>query len=540
MNKKTFMYGAMILTAAGVISKILGACFRIPLGNMIGDEGMAYYEAAYPIYVLLLTVATTGIPVAISRMIAERISVDDKGGATRVFRVSLTIMIILGVILFSILFFGADLISSSFKGLDKAYLGMRALAPSLIILPIMAAFRGYFQGFQDMKPTAVSQMIEQLFRVIVGLSLAYFLISNGTEFAAAGGTFGATAGAAAGLVIMLIVYAKRKGEITYRERREEQKLINENRSESTLSIVGTLFSIAVPITIGAAIMPIMKYIDLWIVTDRLTQALELPEETVRAMYGQLSGFASPIVNLPKFITQAIAISMVPTVVRAFKTKDKEFMQYNISLGMRFAVMIGLPCTVGIMVLSEPILKLLYPNQLQAAESAAPSMFILALGIVFLAIIETLTGVLQGVGKQMIPVINLVIGIVVKIILTYMLTSIESINIMGAAIGTVTAYAIATALNYRSVIIYTGTKFDLQLTFVKPLISVAAMGIIAYVAFALLHSIVGNNLATVISVLAGALVYLIMLFVTKSISPDELKMFPKGDKVYNLFNKVIKK
>lgn len=540
MNKKTtFMYGAMILTAAGVIVKILGAIFRIPLGNWIGADGMAYYEAVYPIYVLLLTVATTGIPVAISRMVSEKVAVDDKGGANRVFKVSMAVMIVLGLVLFSVLFFGADWIASNFKGLGKASLGMKAIAPALILVPIMAAFRGYFQGHQDMKPTALSQMTEQLFRVVFGLGLAYFLLKMGSEYAAAGGTFGATAGAAAGLVVILIVFLKRRKSISFREKREVIRQENHYKRDSAMKIMGNLFYIAVPITIGAAIMPIMKYIDLWIVTDRLTHA-GWDEETVRTLFGQLSGFASPVVNLPKFITQAIAVSMVPAIVSAFKRKDKEFMQYNISLGMRFTMIIGLPCTVGIMILSEPIMLLLYSNQKEDALGAASCMFVLAIGIVFLASIETLTGVLQGVGKQIIPVINLAIGIVFKIFITFTLTPIKDINILGAAIGTVVAYIIATALNYRSVIIYTGTKFDLKLTFLRPLISVAAMGVVVFLIFSVFNPYVGSNLATVAAIPIGGIVYIVMLFLTKSIVPEEFKMLPKGDSIYKMYKKLFGK
>ena len=540
MNKKTsFMYGAMILTAAGVIVKILGALFRIPLGNFIGADGMAYYEAVYPIYVLLLTIATTGIPIAISRMISEKIAVDDRGGANRVFKVSMTIMIILGVILFCVLFFGADFIASKFQGLSKASLGMKAIAPALILVPIMAAFRGYFQGLQDMKPTAMSQMAEGLFRVVIGLGLAYFLLGMGKEYAAAGGTFGATAGAAAGVIVIAVIYFKRRKVISFRDKREEIRQANNYKRESAMTIMKNLFYIAIPITIGCAIMPLMKYIDLWIVTDRLTHA-GWDDETVRSLFGQLSGFASPVVNVPKFITQAIAVSMVPAVVRAYKTKDKDFMQHNITLGMRFAVMIGLPCTVGIMILAEPIMLLLYPSQVEDAMGAASCMFILAIGIVFLASIETLTGVLQGVGKQIIPVVNLLIGIVVKIFITYTLTPIKDINILGAAIGTVVAYIIATALNYRSVIIYTGTKFDLKLTFLRPIIAAASMGVVVFGVFMLASPMMGSKFSTVLAILLGALVYIIMLFVTKSIIPEELRLFPKGELLLKTYKKITKK
>ena len=539
-RQANFMYGAAILSSAAIVVKIIGACFRIPLGNLIGGEGMGYYNAVYPVYTLLVVIATTGIPIAISRLVAEHMTDGDTGGAHRVFRVALVLVTALGICFFAILFFGASAITNRMTELSGAVYGMQALAPALIFVPIMAAFRGYFQGMQNMVPTGLSQIVEQIFRVVFGLLCAYLFINMGVEYAAAGGTFGATAGAAAGLACMLIFYSRYKKSSSFRERRAEARATREAaRTVTNGQIIKRIIWIAVPITVGASVMPIMYNIDVWVVPDRLAYAGFDPV-TARSLYGQLTGFAETLTNLPKVLTQAIAISMVPAIVRAWKQKDKERLDYNVTLGLRLAVIIGLPCTVGFMILSEPILLLLYPAQVEDAISAAPALFIFAIGVIFLSSIDALTSVLQGIGKQMIPFINIAIGACCKLLITYFLTGIPMFNIKGAAIGTVCAYIVATVLNYRAVVAYTGIRFDLKLTFLRPGISAGCMGIVVAIVYFTLSNIIDSRLATVCAILVAIIVYMVLLFVTRSIRGEELKLLPKGDKIYNICGKFAKK
>lgn len=530
MAKKSFIQGAVILGIAGLIIKVMGAFFRIPLANFIGDEGMGYYQTAYPIYVLFLTLATAGIPIAISKLVSERVAVDNYYEAYRVFRVSFVLLFTIGICSAAILFFGSEYIVNAI-GNPGAQYAMMAIAPALLFVPIMAAYRGYFQGMQNMKPTATSQVVEQFFRVGTGLTLAYVLVSTGREYAAAGASFGATAGAVAGLLAIIGIYLyKRKsmqGDInrTYRP-----------NGEKGSKILAKIFIIAVPVTIGAAIMPIMNTIDVGIVMLRL-QETGWTEEAANGLYGQLTGMAGPLINFPQVLTQAIAMSLVPAIAAAHKQKDIKFLNYNVRLGIRTAIIIGLPCALGLMTLAEPIMLLLYPLQKASAVSAAPCLFIMAFGVIFLSTVQTLTGVLQGLGKPMIPVINLFIGAIVKIGLTYTLTGIDSINVKGAAIGTVAAYIVASTLNIMAVKKYTGVKFDVMLTFVKPIISVITMSIFVWVSYRILFGVLGNGFSTVIAIIIGAAVYAVMLFITKAITNDELKMIPKGNKIVKVINRI---
>lgn len=529
-NRKSFLQGAVILGMAGIIVKVLGAFFRIPLANMIGDEGMGYYQTAYPIYVFLLVLSTAGLPTAISKIVSEKNAVGNRYGAHRVFKISFILMFIIGIVTASILFFGAQYIVQILKNPGASY-AMMAIAPALLFTPIMAAFRGYFQGLQDMKPTAVSQVVEQLIRVGIGFTLALFLLSKGLEHAAAGASFGATAGAIGGAIILIGIYFGRK-KIINEEIQHSKKQIY----ESAGTILKRVFIIAIPITIGAAIMPIMNMIDVAIVMRRL-QEVGFTAETANSLYGQLTGMAGPIINFPQVLSMGIAMSLVPAVSDAFERRDYPFLKYNVESGVRISMLIGLPCGFGIMALSEPIMLLLYPMQQASAVSAAGSLSILALGVIFLTLVQTLTGILQGLGRPVIPVRNLFIGGILKISVTYFLTGIQSINVKGAAAGTLIAYLTATLLNLYYVRKYTGAKFNIHLTIIKPLTSAMIMTASVIGLFHILESITSSSMATALSILMGAIIYGLVLIIIKGITADDFELLPKGQKIKKMLIKL---
>ena len=535
MSKKTFMKGAIVLGVAGIIVKVLGAFFRIPLANIIGDTGMGYYQTAYPIYVLLLTLSTAGIPTAIARLVSERNAEGDNQEAYKVFKVSFGLLLGIGLVSCAILFLGAPLFVKH-TAAPEAIHAMRAIAPALLFVPIMAAFRGYFQGLQDMSPTATSQVYEQLFRVVFGLGLAILLVPKGIEYAAAGASFGATAGAVFGLIAIFIVYLRRRKTL----QAEIANSIDCGHRESGGTIIKKIIIIAIPITIGAAIMPIMTSLDLVIVQNRLVEAGYTAEQA-NSLYGQLSGFSAPLINFPQVLTQSVAMSLVPAIAAAYKTKDMDFLRHNVSLGLRTSMIIGLPCAVGLIVLAEPIMKLLYPSQIESALNAAGCLAILAFGVIFLSSVQTLTGILQGVGKQMIPVRNLAIGAVFKVAITYILTGIPELNVKGAAVGTVAAYIVASTLNLMAVKKYTGVKFDVSLTYIKPTVSAVCMGAVVWGGYRVLFGVLNSNsISTVISVGLGVIVYVVLMFAMGAITDEELLLLPKGRKLAALAGKFRRK
>jgi stage V sporulation protein B len=422
---------------------------------------------------------------------------------------------------------------------------MRAIAPCLIFVPTMAAMRGYFQGMQNMRPTAVSQIVEQFFRVVVGLTLAYVLfhMSGGSGFiatydayerGAAGAAFGATAGSIGGLLIIALVYALSKKSIHIKIGHSHNEAY-----EPTGLILRRIMIIAVPITIGAAIMPITNLVDVTIVIGRLQEA-GFGYEEAKGLYGQLGGFVGSLVYLPQVLIYAVAISLVPLVSAAHRIGDSVGLRENVSLGVRLACIIGFPCAAGLMALSEPIMLLIYPAQAESAISAAEILFTMSAGIFFLSASQTLTGVLQGVGKQGIPVRNLMLGIVLKIVITWILTGIPSVNIQGAAIGTVVAFATAGILNLYAVRKYTGTEIGMWKTFGRPFVAAAIMGLTSKGIYELLRLwIDSNTLPALAAVLIGVILYGVMILVTKTISRDEVGRLPKGDKLLRIIGRFVR-
>ncbi len=528
--------GAAIIGTAGVIVKVLGAFFRIPLANWIGDTGMSYYGFAYSIYGALLVLSTAGLPVAISRLVSENIAQKKYRNAHKVFRVSFNLLLVIGIVSFLICFFGSGLMVEVF-GNPQAALAVRAISPALLFVPLFSAFRGYFQGRQNMRPTAISEVTEQLVRVAVGLSLAWVFLHGAYEEpevqAAAGASFGASAGSVAGLGIIFMIYLLNRRVI------HRKMDLNTDAVDETGAIIKKIVIIAVPIIIGAEVMPVMNLLDTAIIMRRL-QATGWTLEEAQGMYGLISGFCSPLISFPQIFTQAVSVSLVPAIAGFVAVKNRQKIKENVELAYRTTMIMAFPCALGMFALSEPILLLLYSAQPESAREAAPILRVMAIGVVFLAIVQTSTGVLQAVGRQTLPVRHLIMGCVAKGVITYILVGVAAINVMGAAIGTVTAYIIAMALNNRSVYVHTGCRQNISLTYVRPCISAVIMAVIAYGAYQGLEALTGSNgISTILAIGAGVLVYAVLIFVFKAITLEELLSFPGGERIAKIAGRFVK-
>ena len=538
MTKKSLIQSAAILSVAGLICKFLGAAFRIPLANWIGSEGMANYSPAYQLYAFLLVIATAGVPVAISRMTAERNAVGEYREAIRVFKISRALMFGIGLLGALILFFFSDTIAELIN-VPGSSLSMKATALALVLVPVMSAYRGLFQGMQNMKPTAISQIIEQLFRVIFGLLLAA-LCMKGLMFAAdydiyergaAGGCFGASAGSIGGLGIIMVIYLLNRKTIKNRIDNDTHTYV-----EPAGDIMKKIIAIAVPISIGSAILPIVNLTDSAVVVTRLMDS-GFDQVTAKTMFGQLTGFAQPLISFPQVFMQAIVLSIVPMVAAAKKLGDLDGVKSNSVLSLRMASIIAIPCSVGLIVLAKPALLLLYPAQQEDAIAAVPCMQVLAIGFIFSGLVAAMTGIMQGLGKQNYPVINLAIGVVVKIIVTWCLTVVKAINIVGAAAGTMCAFIVAAALDYICVRKFTGIRVPIKLTVIKPLFSAVVMGIAVKLSYVALAHIAGNGVSTVASILVGVAVYGLMILKTHAIYREELLAIKGGTKLVSICDKL---
>lgn len=528
-GRDSFLKGALILGLAGIIVKIIGAFFRIPLGNLIGAEGMGYYQAAYPVYTLFLTLATAGFPTALAKLVSEKMAIGDYRGAHKVFKVSYMVLAITGFVAFCIFFFGADFIVNDIMKNPGAKLAMLAISPALLFVPIMSAYRGYFQGRREMGHIAISQISEQLFRVVLGITLAYLLMSSvgpnpGPEQGAAGAIMGATIGAIASIIYLIIAYLLKLKTI-----KREIKISKKLREESIVKVLEKLMVVAIPITIGASVMPLVNMIDNVIVIRRLVEA-GFSQTQANIMFGQLTGMAMAIVNLPAVITVAMSMSLVPTISQAYALGNRFKVIKETKSAIKITLMIVLPAAFGMASLAHPIMKLLYPSQ---PSSVGTILLVLTPCVVFLGLIQSLNGILQGMGKPMIPVICLAIGMIFKVVISYTLTAIPQINVIGSALGTVTAYFVAAILELIYIKKAIKMKLSIKQFVIVPLVIVNIMFLSVKLSFGLTIEALGNNLSTVISICVGGVIYLIATLALGGIDKEELMNIPKGDKLYKV-------
>jgi stage V sporulation protein B len=512
VGKQSFMAGAFILAAAGILTKIFGALYRIPLTWLIGDEGMGLYGMSYPIYTMLLALSTAGIPVAISKLVSEKITQGDYREAHRVFRLSLFILAATGLFFSVLLFFGArPLVEGGYLADTRAYYAVVSIAPAVFFVSVMSAYRGFFQGMQTMVPTALSQLVEQLVRAATALFLAYYLVGRGIEYAAAGAAFGAVTGALAGLCLLLYYYARKRPVFTGPPLAPGK--------ESSWEITRRIVKLAVPVSLASLVMPLVQNIDVVIVPARLGVAGYTIEEAT-ALFGQLSQMAATLINLPTIITVALSVSLVPAISEAFTLGNYGLIRSRVAAAVRVTIILELPAFVGLYILADEIMALLYGH-----PEAGTALSGLAAGVLFLGLHQTTSGVLQGLGRTDIPVKNLLVGAVFKVLLTYILTANPVLGIKGAALGTVTTFIIASSLNLLAIARLVGFDLEVKEMVLKPGLAVAVMALGVMQSYRFLLPSWGNSLATLAAIGSGVMVYGIVLFLVGGIGARDLEMIP---------------
>lgn len=512
MTKTSFLRGAMVLTIAGIVVKLLGGVNRILLSRLLGGEGIGLYQMAYPVYILLLSIAGAGIPIAISIMVAEQTAKGNYSGARRIFHISLSTMIVVAIGCGIAMLFGSQaLISYGLVRDERALLPLMVLAPALTVSVITCCFRGYFQGLQLMTPTAVSQIADQFIRVCTMLVLAWLFLPYGLERAAAGATFGAVPGAIAGLGTILFLY--------YRHVRTE-KLTDTGVFPTcrTLSVIKRLAALAIPVAAANMLLPAVSSIDLFIVPQRLEAAGYTVHEAT-ALYGYLTGMANGLVQLPAILTMALATSLVPAVSAAYAQGDLDGIFRRVHTAMRIANLITVPACFGLAVLAVPISKMLY-----ATADAGPAICVLSISVFLIGLQQITSGLLQGMGHTAIPLLNMVIAAVFKIALSWYLTAIPWLGEVGAAWATNVDLAIATALNlYFS---HRFIRYSVQWLYVgKLFLSAAAMAGTAWFVHQTLWLFLGNTGATLVAIITAAAIYILCLVLFHAVQREDMGRIP---------------
>ena len=560
-NKKMgFIEGAVIIAVAGILVKIIGAIFKIPLDTyVLKTDGMALYNTSYTIYNLLFVISTAGLPTAISKLVAESDSRGDYDGSRKILKVSLILLFSIGALGSLALSLGSKFFSGII-GYPDAYLTMIAMSPSLFFVAGMSAFRGYFQGQGNMLPTAISEVVEAICKLFVGLSLAYLLLPKGKMFASAGAIMGVTVGSVLAFSFLLIYYLSNK--------KHEKK--SEKSKVPVKKVLINIVKIAVPITLGVSVFTLTSFIDTAMVTNQMkgyiatssvaeesvlsnlneeraegykeiSENIKIEDEAEKQekvkenkaafVYGYLVR-AITLFNMPAVIISAIATSAVPAIAAANAENDKKKSRSFTKSALLIAIVLALPCAVGMSILAKPILSLIYGGD----GSFSVLLNVMGIAVLFLTLVQIVNALLQSWGRVWVPVVNMLAGGAVKILVNLILVSRPEINIMGAPIGTLLCYVTVAALNIIALIRYSGIKFDFIGFILKPLICVITMGIFTFGLQYALSGIMGEKIAMFASIAISAMIYLAAIIFTKTLGKEEILLLPKGEKLLSLMER----
>lgn len=611
----TFFGGAAILAVGILVVKLIGMFYKIPLLNIIGEQGSADFNNAYNIYSVLLTISTAGLPVAVSKLVSEADALGRRNQVRRTFRLALALFLILGVLSFLVMFFGSEQLAGLMND-SMAAPGIRALAPAVICVGCLSAFRGYAQGHGNMTPTAVSQIIEALCKLTVGLGLAYWLVGHGADasHAAAGAITGVTVGTIVALAYMLMNFL-----IT---RSQEPQLADDQPDEPS-TILKHLLMIAVPITISSSMVGIVTVIDTSLVQGQLQRALlenqdtwtlyqdfvdfsslkealsawqaALPdgsavsmslldqyaaqaealrdqqsaltdlqsaslelhaamENISRTLYGNYSG-ALNIYNLPTSLMAAVTAAVIPAVSGALARRDRRGAGRITGSALRISALAACPMAVGLFVLGEPIMALIFPNL--NPQLAGPLLSTLGLATLFVCMMLVCNSVLQAHGFVSLPVIIMVAGGVVKIITNYNVVIQPTIGIYGAPMGNILCFALCMTLDLVVMSRVLPRRPRYIQVFAKPLAASALMGLGAWAVYGLMsklfeatgifmsadpvtHEVLGlsrtgNAAATLLAILVAVVIYGVLVIALRAITKDDLMLMPKGEKIARMLH-----
>lgn len=507
----SFFSGVVILAVSNLLVKCAGLMFKIPMNYIIGDTGMGYYNSAYSVYTFLYMLSTSGLPVAISVMVSENRSLGRSHSATRVLRIALAIFGVIGAATSAVMLFASDALCDLIGSERSAY-SLMTIAPTMLFICISSAYRGYFQGCGNMVPTAVSQLIEAIFKLVLGVSAATYAIRSGysIEVVAAYAVSGLTLGAFAGMIYLM----------AYRMIRRDSALATLEAAETSddrSDILRRFIKISLPVTVSASVMSLTGMIDTALI-QRVLQSSGMSEEMAATLFGNYTSLAVPMFNLPPVLVYPIAYSLVPIVASAFAAEKRERAAGAVEASIRTAVIIGLPCALGMSVLAEPILCLFYKEA--SATIAAPLLSCLAPSSLFVCILAVTNSILQGCGREKLTVISMLAGAVLKTVSGYVL--IGRLGIIGAPISTFLCYLAVTLLNFVFVVRTCGVKFSLTGTFLKPLLASVLCAAAAYFSNCIFIPHVGEKLACVLAVILAAAVYAVAVLAMRAVTLDEIK------------------
>lgn len=547
-KRQNLVKGAMILSIGVLVSRIIGMVYRIPIRNILGDEGNSLYGVAYGIYAVILTLTAIAIPGSLSKLIAERRAVGAYKEAQRVYRLAMAYAIGVACVMALALWFGADFISNAFYPTQDVALPIRALAPTVVIATSLAVMRGYFQGIGDMTPTASSQIIEQIFNVIFSVILAstFLNMSGSLVWGATGSALGTGIGAIAGFVVLISIYFFKQPKA-----KVELSQSKEYTYESNGTILKQILVMMIPVIISTSIFSIMTSIDQSMISSSLTKSIDTlreanklylvpvadaatlsTESIVNQLSGQMSFQYMTFMNIPISLILQLGLATVPAIAAANIAKNFKDIRNKTKLIFKVGMLLAAPSAVGFLLFAKPILTLVVGDPKGGEVLSAGAVAIIAIALAQLS-----AGILQGMSKQKIPTLNALIACVIKIIINVIALSIPALNIYGFVHSTTICYVIYALLNIRYLCKYLKMKISWRVILIKPIISAAIMGVISYGAYVLLGWMgIGTKINIILVIGIAGISYFIVGVLTHTITTSDLKSIPGGKKIAKFIEK----
>ena len=526
MNRQksgSFLGGTFILMVSGILVKVIGAFFSIPLANLYGADGNDIFISAYYVYTAMYVVSSAGLPVAVSKMVAEANALGRGREVRRIARAALTAFVLLGAALSLSMVLLTDALCR-LVGSSCRY-ALLTVAPTIFFTCIVSALRGYYQGLSNMVPTAVSQIIEAMGKLVFGLGLAYYLMGAGYSLDVV--VAGAIGGVTLGTVFSALFV------IAYGLRHRVQALPDTGPCRPMGALLKNLARLAVPITVGASVFSVSSLIDTFMVKLRLQEGCLMTDAAAGYTYGAY-GFAVKLFNLPLSLVTAIGVSLIPAISRALALRQREKTRALTESAFRLTGLLAFPCAVGLAVIPEPVLRVLFGSQPEACAVAAPLLRLIAPAVFLAGMVSVSSPVLQAMGRVLLPVWSMGLGALVKIVCNYVLVGIPEIGILGAPVSTCLCYLTILCVNLWS-IRRMEVPFSPARCFAKPLLCAGVMGVFVSLIYPPLARLLGSGrtmaaLAVFATVALAAVVYLLMLAATRALPREDVLMLPRGEQI----------
>ena len=527
-KKQVFLTGVIILTAANLLTKVIGLVFKIPLTNMLGNEGMGYFNTAYQIYTWLYMLSTAGVPVALSILVSEFNAKNNRAAAGKLFRLTLVVFSLFGLAASAaMLLFSRKL--AEFIAADLSFLCIMAISPALLFVCISSTVRGYFQGQRNMLPTAVSEVIEALLKLFVGIALGMYALNKGYPIykVAAFAIFGVSVGVIFGAVF-LALSALFSGSL-----RREKNLPDAGTEFSSKSLLSSFFRVALPVMLSSSLLSMSSMIDTLIVMRRL-QDIGFAKEAAVAVYGNYTAYCVTLFNLPPVLIYPIVSALIPSLCSAVTRNNSERVSLLMSKSLKLSAIISLPCTVGLAVMSFPVLTLIFESRANA-EMAAPLLSVLAPSVFLIGVMAVTNAVLQSFRKQRYSVYSMIAGAAVKAVSAYLLPAVKIgsgyLGIYASPISTFLFYLTITVMNFYFIARYVNIKLSVFRIFLRPLLAALLCGASAIAVYGIAVKFLGESrIITLSAILVAVVVYGIFLLLFGGVNRSDTALIPKVDRL----------